>query len=67
MGQGKYNAAGSAGVEDNGIKLEELRLVEKLAVERTALAADRTMFAGVRTSLAFIGFGFAVYNVLRYV
>ena len=54
-------------MEENGIKAEELKLSDKLAVERTALAADRTMLAGVRTSLAFIGFGFTIYNVLRYV
>ena len=54
-------------MEENGIKAEELKLSDKLAVERTALAADRTMLAGVRTSLSFIGFGFTIFNVLRYV
>ncbi|HET9880754.1 MAG TPA: DUF202 domain-containing protein [Candidatus Binatia bacterium] len=54
-------------MEENGIKPEELKLSDKLAVERTVLAADRTMLAGVRTSLSFIGFGFTIFNVLRYV
>ena len=45
----------------------DLKISDKLAVERTVLAADRTMLAGVRTSLSFIGFGFTIFNVLRYV
>jgi putative membrane protein len=45
---------------------EELKLSDRLAVERTVLAADRSMLAAVRTSLNFIGFGFAIYQVLRY-
>jgi putative membrane protein len=45
---------------------QELRLADKLAIERTVLAADRTMLAGVRTSMSFIGFGFTVFNLLRY-
>ena len=44
----------------------ELKLADRLAVERTVLAADRSMLAGVRTALNFIGFGFAIYQVLRY-
>ena len=43
----------------------ELKLADRLAVERTLLAADRSMLAGVRTALNFIGFGFAIYQVLR--
>jgi putative membrane protein len=43
----------------------ELKLADRLAVERTLLAADRSMLAGVRTGLNFIGFGFAIYQVLR--
>ncbi len=45
---------------------EELKLNDRLAIERTIWAADRSMLAGVRTSLSFIGFGFTIYNVLRY-
>jgi inner membrane protein YidH len=51
--------------EENQIS-QELKLSDKLAVERTVLAADRTMLAGVRTSMAFIGFGFTIFNVLKY-
>jgi putative membrane protein len=46
---------------------QELKLADKLAIERTVLAADNTMLAGVRTSIAFISFGFTIFNVLRYV
>jgi putative membrane protein len=45
---------------------QELKLADKLAVERTILAADRTMLAGARTSLSLIGFGFTIFNVLKY-
>ncbi|MGA8678184.1 MAG: DUF202 domain-containing protein [Candidatus Acidiferrales bacterium] len=45
---------------------QELKLADRLAVQRTVLAADRTMLAGVRTSLAFIGFGFTIFNILKY-
>ena len=54
-------------MEENGRTPEDLKLSDKLAVERTVLAADRTMLAGVRTALAFIGFGFTIFNLLRYV
>src|SRR5271169_5737030 len=46
---------------------QELKLADKLAIERTVLAADRTMLAGVRTSMALIGVGFTLFNVLKYV
>lgn len=45
---------------------QELKLADKLAIERTVLAADRTMLAGVRTSMALIGFGFTIFNILKY-
>jgi putative membrane protein len=45
---------------------EELKLSDKLALQRTVLAADRTILAGVRTSMAFIGFGFTIFNLLKY-
>ena len=54
-------------MDENEIKAEDLKLSDKLAVQRTVMAADRTMLAGVRTSLSFIGFGFTIFNVLRYV
>jgi len=65
--QGGILKEGSEAMEENEIKSEDLKLSDKLAVERTVLAADRTMLAGVRTSLSFIGFGFTIFNVLRYV
>lgn len=45
---------------------QELRLADKLALERTVMSADRTMLAGVRTSMSFIGFGFTIFNIMRY-
>ena len=52
-------------IEEKDIR-QELKLSDKLALERTVLAADRTMLAGVRTSISFIGFGFTIFNVLKY-
>jgi hypothetical protein len=37
--------AGNEAMEENGIKPEDLKLSDKLSVERTVLAADRTMLA----------------------
>ena len=44
---------------------QELKLADKLALERTVMAADRTMLSGVRTSMAFIGFGFTIFSILK--
>jgi putative membrane protein len=55
-----------AGSEVENINWQELKLADKLAIERTVLAADRTMLAGVRTSMSFIGFGFTIFNVPRF-
>jgi putative membrane protein len=52
--------------EDNQFT-QELKLADKLAIERTVMAADRTMLAGVRTSMALIGFGFTIFHILKYV
>lgn len=46
---------------------QELKLADKLALQRTVMAADRTILAGVRTSMALIGFGFTIFNILKYV
>jgi putative membrane protein len=51
---------------EQSILREDLKLADKLAIERTVLAADRTMLAGVRTSMSFIGFGFTIFNLLKY-
>jgi len=47
-------------------KQEELKFSDKLAIERTILAADRSLLAWVRTSLSLIGFGFTIYKFLQY-
>ena len=62
----KKRGATNERVDENDFR-QELKLADKLAIERTVLAADRTMLAGVRTSIAFIGFGFTIFNVLKYV
>lgn len=56
----------AAGSEQELIIGQELKLADKLAVQRTVLAADRTMLAGVRTSMSFIGFGFTIFTILKY-
>jgi putative membrane protein len=54
-------------VEEQQEFTQELKLADRLAMERTVMAADRTMLAGVRTSMALIGFGFTIFNILKYV
>jgi putative membrane protein len=51
-------------MEQEAIKPAELKLSDRLALERTRMAADRTILAWVRTSISFIGFGFTIYKVL---
>jgi putative membrane protein len=63
--QEKENAG--AVVEEQQQFTQELKLADRLAMERTVMAADRTMLAGVRTSMALIGFGFTIFNILKYV
>jgi len=55
-----------AGKEAENITGQELKLADRLAIERTVLAADRTILAAVRTSMSFIGFGFTIFNLLKY-
>ena len=45
---------------------KQLNLNNELAKERTRLANDRTLMAWVRTSLALIGFGFALAQGYEY-
>jgi putative membrane protein len=44
---------------------EQLKLSDRLAIERTILASDRSLLAWVRTSLSLIGFGFTIYKFLQ--
>jgi putative membrane protein len=44
---------------------EELRLVDRLAIDRTRLAADRSLMAWIRTALSMIAFGFTIYKFLQ--
>jgi putative membrane protein len=37
-----------------------------LAMDRTIIAADRTLMAWIRTAISMIGFGFTLYQFLRY-
>jgi putative membrane protein len=48
------------------INFEELKIVDKLAVQRTIHAERGTLLAWVRTSLSLIGFGFTIFKVLQY-
>ena len=51
-------------MEQEAINHGELKLSDRLAVERTVMAVDRTLMAWVRTSLSLIGFGFTIYKVI---
>jgi len=52
-------------MSDDAFKPEELKLGDRLAIERTVLAADRTLLASVRTALSLMGFGFTIFKVLE--
>jgi putative membrane protein len=43
---------------------EELKLNDRLAIDRTAMAADRTLMAWTRTSISMISFGFSIYKIM---
>jgi putative membrane protein len=43
----------------------ELKIGDRLALDRTRMAADRTLMAWVRTALSLISFGFTIYKFLQ--
>jgi putative membrane protein len=43
----------------------ELKLSDVLAIERTRMAADRTLMGWIRTALSLIGFGFTIFKFLQ--
>jgi putative membrane protein len=45
--------------------LSSAELNTKLALERTLMAADRSLMAWVRTALSMISFGFTIYKILE--
>ena len=45
--------------------MAELAYSTKLSIQRTVMAADRTLMAWIRTSLSMISFGFTIYKVIQ--
>jgi putative membrane protein len=43
----------------------ELKMTDILALDRTRMAAERTLMAWVRTALSMISFGFTIYKFLQ--
>ena len=43
----------------------ELKMTDILALDRTRMAADRTLMGWIRTALSLIGFGFTIYKFLE--
>ena len=44
---------------------KELKLSDQLAIDRTRLAAERSLMAWIRTALSMIAFGFTIYKFLQ--
>lgn len=44
---------------------DNLKIGDRLALDRTRMAADRTLMAWVRTALSLISFGFTIYKFLQ--
>ena len=53
-------------MENYQINFEELKISDRLAVERTIQAEGCSLLAWVRTSLSLIGFGFTIFKALQY-
>jgi putative membrane protein len=45
----------------------ELKLVDILAMDRTRMAAERSLMAWVRTALSMITFGFTIYKFMQFI
>jgi putative membrane protein len=45
----------------------EPKLADILALERTRMAADRTLMGWIRTALSMISFGFTIFKFLEYI
>ena len=43
------------------------KLADALALERTRMAADRTLMGWIRTALSMISFGFTIFKFLEYI
>jgi uncharacterized membrane protein YidH (DUF202 family) len=48
------------------INIDELKLSDRLALERTIQAEGRSLLSWLRTSLSLIGFGFTIFKALQY-
>lgn len=46
-------------------EMVDLKIGDRLALDRTRMAADRTLMAWVRTALSMISFGFTIYKFLQ--
>jgi putative membrane protein len=53
-------------MEKDIINIEELKISDKLSIERTIQSEGRSLLAWVRTSLSLIGFGFTIFKALQY-
>ena len=45
---------------------KEMKLTDALAIDRTRLAAERSLMAWLRTSLSMITFGFTIYKFMQF-
>jgi putative membrane protein len=52
-------------IQEEKMSDTELKLSDILALERTRLAAERSLMAWVRTALSMISFGFTIYKFMQ--